>query len=416
MEILLVQPYEDYQYSYQKLYNEIKDILTQQQVDLVVFPEAFIQLDDGDDAWTAVEYIADLLNKPILAGLSMPDGSERAYYVNWDPKEGETEDKYFIKHSTAMTTIFDYEFTNAELESIYAPIILNNERIQVYICHDMFFPLVTERLEQEGVDILINLSGGNVKMSKWCNLLKGRSIELNSYVFCTMGNRVNMSQPSDRIGYYQGNKLQPSYIKGYGEKEHAFSIFSTIEEQYYLEETSPYYSNKVYDQFTVGTNEQSDYVIDFSSCTIKSSLPDNSNEMEHSLHLTKGRENVQVHIANYEDLYDRIYLYKQPQHIGTHQIIVYVTDQEVDLGKTIALLKLRVIESRFAAVVAAPNLLIGAKTNRYKDVQLFKSTANQIGYDLQHMYGITSIYQKGENNMLGIALKHRKKYEELVGL
>ncbi|WP_374702718.1 hypothetical protein [Bacillus sp. V5-8f] len=55
--------------------------------------------------------------------------------------------------------------------------------MQVYICHDMFFPLVTERLEREGADLLINLTGGNVKMSKWCNLLKGRSIELNSYVF-----------------------------------------------------------------------------------------------------------------------------------------------------------------------------------------------------------------------------------------
>lgn len=413
MEILMVQPFEDYHYNYQKLYDEVKNIIKRQQVDLVVFPEAFIQLNNDEDEWAIIEDIADCLNKPVLLGFSMPDGSEIAYYLNLEPKEGETEDKFFIKHSTAIKTIYDFELTNEETEIIYAPIILNGQPIQVNICHDMFFPLVTERLEREGVDILINLTGGNVKMSKWCNILKGRSIELNSYVFCTMGNRIDMKQPSDRVGYYQGKKLQPSYTKGNGEKEHAFSIFSTTKKLNYLEEMLPYYSDKVYDQFTVGLTKQSDVIVTLNSGTIKSNLPMNKEE-ESSLNLKKGKENVQVHMVNYEDLIDRTYLYQLPQQEGVHQIIVYVTSEDVDLDTTIALLKLRVIENRVAAVVATPDILIGAKTNRYKDVQLFKSTNNQIGFDLQHMYGTTSIYQKNENSSLGILLKHREKYERLI--
>ncbi|GGA40697.1 nitrilase-related carbon-nitrogen hydrolase [Psychrobacillus lasiicapitis] len=414
MQILLVQPYEDYQYNYQNLYDEVLDIIKHQKVDLVVFPEAFIQLENEEDPWSFIENIADFLNKPVLLGFSMPDGSERAYYLNWEPKEGETEEKFYIKHSTARKTLFDFELTNEEQQMMYTPVILNGKRIQPYICHDMFFPLVTERLEKQGADILINLTGGNVKMSKWCNILKGRSIELNSYVFCTMGNRINMNQPSDRIGYYQGQKLRACYTKGNGEEEHAYSIFSIADKQVYLDEMSPYYSDKMYDQFTVGTNRLSDCIIDITSCTIKSTLQNRSDDEEYSLILIKGKENIQVHIVNYEDLYDRTYLYKVKQSRDAHQIFVYITSDKVDLATTIALLKLRVIENRIAAVVATPDLLIGAKTNRYKDVQLFEGKDNQIGFDLQHMYGTSSIYQKNGNSMMGIVEKHKKKYEGLL--
>lgn len=414
MEILLVQPYEDYQYNYHNLYDEVLDIIKVQKVDLVVFPEAFIQLENEEDPWSFIEDIADLLNKPVLLGFSMPDGSERAYYLNWEPQEGETKEKFYIKHSTARKTLFDFELTNEENHMIYAPIILNGRRIQAYICHDMFFPIVTERLEKQGIDILINLTGGNVKMSKWCNILKGRSIELYSYVFCTMGNRIDMNQPSDRIGYYQGKKLRPRYTEGNGEKNHAYSIFSLEEKNVYLDEPPAYYSDKIYSQFTVGTNKNSDCIIDLTSRTIKSTLQNSSEGEEYSLSLSKGKEKIQVHLVNYENLNDRTYLYKLKQLKDAHQIFVYITSEKVDLDTTIALLKLRVIENRVAAVVATPELLIGAKTNRYKDVQLFKSKDSQIGLDLQHMYGTSSIYQKNGNSMMGIIEKHRKNYESLL--
>ncbi|MBE1555485.1 hypothetical protein [Sporosarcina limicola] len=415
MEILLVQPYEDYAYNYQELYDKVKEIIQMKEVDLVVFPEAFIPVENDDAGWTTIEYIADFLDKPVLLGFSMADGSERAYYLNWEPKEGETEEKSFIKHSTADTTIFDYELTNEEIKIIYQPILLNGQRIQVYVCHDMFFPLITERLEQEGLDILINLTGGNVKMSKWCNLLKGRSIELQAPVFCTMGNRINMKQPSDRISYYKGKKVKPTYTLGVGEKEHAFSIFSLGTTQQFIQEDEPYYSDKLYHQFTVGINENADCVINLEDLTVSTDLKE-TNQYEYSYRLLKGNENVHVHIANYEDLLDRTYLYRQPRNQGDHQIIVYLSEEEIDKEVAIALLKLRVIESRVAAVVASPSLLIGAKTNRYKDVQLFKSINNQIAFDLQHMYGIDSIYQKAESSTLGIPLKYKVKYEALVEL
>ncbi|PLT33476.1 hypothetical protein CUU64_12930 [Bacillus sp. V5-8f] len=95
------------------------------QLDLVVFPEAFIQLNNENDAWPTIEYIANYLDKPVLLGFSIPDGSERAYYLNWEPNENETANKTFIKHSTAMRTFFDYDLTDEEIDNIYKPIVLN---------------------------------------------------------------------------------------------------------------------------------------------------------------------------------------------------------------------------------------------------------------------------------------------------
>lgn len=56
--------------------------------------------------------------------------------------------------------------------------------------------------------------------------------------------------------------------------------------------------------------------------------------------------------------------------------------------------------------------MIGAKTNRYKDVQLFDSTF--VGFDLQHMEGFESVYEKSTNSTNGINLKFKKAYETLV--
>ena len=70
------------------------------------------------------------------------------------------------------------------------------------------------------------------------------------------------------------------------------------------------------------------------------------------------------------------------------------------------------IENRIAAIVLTPEFMIGAKTNRYKDVQLFDNTL--IGFDLQHMKGFESVYEKSATSKNGLNLKFKKVYEALV--
>lgn len=414
MNILLVQPYEDYKYTYQKLYDQIKKIVEKKPVDLVVFPEAFAKVDSEEEAWNIVDGIEGYLNTPVICGLSFPDGTERALYVNGEPDEGETDDSIFIKHSTAKKLSFELDKEDLEDMQIYKPIILKGKRIQVYICHDMFFPLVTERLEQEGLDILINLTGGNVRMSKWLNVLKGRSIELDTIVLCTMANRIDMKQPSDRIGFKSGERLKANYKLGNGEKTHAFSLFSIdnlLREEEIIE---PVYSEKRYTQFTVGLDEEADCTIDLAKWEVYSPKLTDLSVENTSLYLMKNNEPVYIHLKNYEELIDRTSFYKQSKVGEGHHIVIYLSEQPINEEEAIAMMKLRVIENRIGCITVAKNCFIGAKTNRYKDVQLFKSTNNQIGFDLQFMHGIDSLFQNSVSSKQGVPMKFKEQYLSLL--
>ncbi|KAA0783645.1 hypothetical protein COM04_26490 [Bacillus wiedmannii] len=409
MKFLLVQPYYDgkNKYNYEKIYDKIIDITLEHPVDLVVFPEAFIL--GNEDVTECIEMtkrISTICNTPVLIGVSSDFGTEEAYFYNPTTEE-ETEWKLYAKHSTAEKVAFEGEYDEECLQQLYTPIILNGKQIQVCICHDMFYPLLMERLEQEGMDILINLTGGNVKMSKWTNILKGRSIEMEGSVLCTMAYHSKLSQKSDRIAYHTGQRLQPIFTQGDGSKEHAFSIFD-IEQHSFITDDDPYYSDKEYTEFTI-SKTKGDCILNNNGFDTELPLV---KEYANSLSVQKGKERIHIHAYNIDELYDRTCVYRAPREGDSHEVFIYFCDEEIDQEKAITMLKLRVIENRIAAVIVAPNLMIGAKTNRYKDVQLF--SGDTIGFDLQHMTGFDSVYEKAQSSNKGLNLKFKEDYEALI--
>lgn len=414
MKLLLVQPYGDNRgYDLSEVYEQVTYILNDcnEQIDLIVFPEAFEYLEDPvNEGWGMTREIAETLGVPVIVGASTAEGTEEAYYFNPNVKEndrsGDTQMKVYIKHSTSPRVYFDYNFDQETIDLIYKPLILNGQRIQICICHDMFYPLLMERFDREGMDILINLTGGNVKMSKWSTLLRGRSIEMDGAVICTMGNRTSMKQQSDRIVYDKGDQLAPILTYGDGEKEHAYSIFDLNTESIFLE-GEPYYSKNEYTAFTVGP-EQADVV--FINGAIESQLKA-VEVFEHSIRLQKGQDIIHVHTATEADLFDRTYVYKQPRLEKDHHVFIYFCD-ELEYSTAITLARMRAIENRIGLVIITSNFTIGAKTNRYKDVQLFRSKT--IGFDLEHMYGFDSVYEKKSNSINGLNVIFKDKYEALI--
>lgn len=421
MNILLVQPLEKNNHSFHdidKLLEETKQVVLKYPVDLVVFPESFLFGESPDKCWDDIETISLMIDCPTIIGFSTIEGREDLYYCNPRPKKNETTSKNYIKHSTAESLLFDWDLSPEELEVYYSPILLNGLKIQVNICHDMFFPIIMERLEREGLDILINITGGNVKMSKWNNVLRGRSIETNSFVFCTMSNRKWMKQPSDRIAYHNGNRVKPITTKGAGDTRNAFSIFEVSTDKItYLDETPPLYSDKIYTEFTIGLSEDADadVNINLDSFNLKTALNVISKDASSYL-IEKGTKRIRVHLSNFESINDRLYVYNQPHDITEHHVFVYLSTAPIDEWKALNLLKLRVIENRIAGMILSPNLKIGAKTNRYKDIQLFKMpTVNKrIGIPLEHIHGFDSIYQKNNKSTIGIPICYKEKYEDII--
>ena len=419
MNILLVQPIEKNNHSYyeiEKLLKETQKITLKHSVDLVVFPEGFLFGKNPEKCWDDIEEISLLLNCPTIIGFSTVEGREDLYYYNPHPQKNDTPSKNYIKHSTAESILFDYDLTFEESVVYYSPIYLKDLKIQVNICHDMFFPIIMERLEKEGLDILINITGGNVKMSKWTNILRGRSIEIESFVLCTMSNRTWMKQPSDRIAYHNGQRVSPVFTKGTGSTTNAFSIFNvSLNNIVYLNESPSQYSTKSYDELTIGLSDDADITIQLQQTRLKSKL-EILETTDCSYLLQKKDKKIRVHIVDADCLFDRLCVFNQPHDVNEHHIFVYTSEIPLNKENAISLLKLRVIENRIAGVILSPHLKIAAKTNRYKDIQLFEmsSSTHKIGLPLEHMNGFDSIYQKNSNSAIGIPLIYKTNYEDII--
>lgn len=348
------------------------------------------------------------MQHPVLVGVSCDFGTEEAYYYNPSAAD-ETEWKLYVKHSSANRVAFDIDYDKDYIQQLYKPIILNGKKIQVCICHDMFYPLLMERLEQEGMDILINLTGGNVRMAKWTNILKGRSIEIEGTVLCTMANNSTIKQPSERIAYHNGQRIQPVFTLGDGRKEHAFSIFD-IEDLRFIDVAEQSYSKYKYNEFTV-SRTKGDCIVSDDGFEIDTKVTD-LKEYKSSLSMQRGEGRIHVHACDIDDLFDRTFVYRAPRETNADEVFIYFSDDDIEREKVTAILKLRVIENRIAAVIVAPNIMIGAKTNRYKDVQLFEG--DTIGFDARNMKGFDSVYEKRPNKTGGLNLKFKEDYEGLI--
>lgn len=415
MKLLLVQPFGDNGIlNYEKIYKELEVFIqkVKETIDLIVFPEAYEYTENiVEEAVDIVEKVARRFKTSVLMGISSSQGTEEAYYFNPNVEIDDPENthaKMYIKHSTSPAVYFDIPDYKELDDLVYCPIYLNGKEIQVCICHDMFYPLLMERLHMHGMDMLINLTGGNVKLSKWNALLKGRSLEIKGPVICTMGNRKSMGQKSDRIVFDNGKQLKAKHEKFDGTKRHAYSIFD-LENNQELEQPQPFYSDKMYEQLTIGFNNEH---IVFNDDGKKEIALEEVTSLDYSSRYVVGEEMVHIHFASEQELYDRTFVFKEPRFEQDHEVFIYELEETIPYDEAVAFAKLRAIENRIAVVIKTPGYLLGAKTNRYKDVQLFNGES--FGFDLAHMYGFDSVYEKNLKSINGINLRYKENYEALI--
>ena len=131
------------------LHEKLDEFIAKNEIGLIVFPEEYCHANDIKDAVDVIkewEY-----SIPVLSGFSVDSNKgEWAVYYNPSPKKGETKVKYYCKHSTAGELAFDLSDYPKIQKDLFSPILLNGHQIQVNICHDIFFTLITEKLQKWG--------------------------------------------------------------------------------------------------------------------------------------------------------------------------------------------------------------------------------------------------------------------------
>lgn len=176
--------------------NEVK----KSDIDLLVFPECcytpFVDelytLDIfKQEGYSKVEEYCSELSEyvgcPIIFSSVDNYGTIYSIYINAFAADNETFLRLYVKHTATDYSAFDIEPYNEIIELNFEPIIYRSLKIGMTICYDCNHAIFSRAYHKEGVDILINSTGGNIVYDKWHKYNKVRSIENHCFNFCTMG-------------------------------------------------------------------------------------------------------------------------------------------------------------------------------------------------------------------------------------
>ena len=201
-----------------EFYNALK-LAKDGKVDLFVFPEhAWTPFDNelndlpllnyegeenkAEEILKIVTDIAKTANCAVILCRADDNGAIYSYYVNPFAKDGETTDKYYIKHVATSVSAFDLQDYEDEIKFFFDPIIFKGFKIGQTICYDATFPLFSRMYGINNVDLIINSTGGHVDYKKWSYYQKARALENSCNVLCTMA-------------YFEEAARNQSYVFGY---------------------------------------------------------------------------------------------------------------------------------------------------------------------------------------------------------
>ena len=205
--------------SVEKQFWEMIKQVRNSRIDLLVFPETayapfenqvwnlnlFEYPNEESQAEAIIELVDDLARKVgcavVYSGIDRDDVIFSCF-VNPFAKKGETEVKLYYKHVATNYSAFDLADYDDIIDELFEPILLNGFKIGLLICYDSNFPLFARSYGKNGIDVLINSTGGHVDYKKWSYYQKARAIENRATLLCTMS-------------YYTADAKNNSYIFAY---------------------------------------------------------------------------------------------------------------------------------------------------------------------------------------------------------
>lgn len=193
-------------------------------VDIIVFPEdcytPFIEniwkgdILDGHDVDQMIESCLSLsrdIGKPVIIGAADKYNTLFNIYANNNAEEDDTLTAIYVKHTMTVFSAFDFVDYTKSLETSFPIIKLKSHKIGMTICYDCNHPMFSRVYGIQGVDIIINNTGGDVIFDKWYKYNQVRSIENHCYSFVTMGGTGTAAKPKCFVYGFspRGKELSP---------------------------------------------------------------------------------------------------------------------------------------------------------------------------------------------------------------
>ena len=389
-------------------FKKAMSVVKKSNIDLLVFPEIsyvpfdnllatadIAKEDDVESIYNECLLLSKEINCSVMIGGCDSFGTIYSVYANADYKGEETECAIYIKHTATEYSAFDFDYYEEMARSLFTPVILKDCRIGMTICYDCNHALFSRMYGVQGVDVIINCTGGNVVYDKWRKYTQARAIENNCYTFTTMGGQ---SEGNSYVYGFSpsGKELTPKLINGVGNSlsvPGGIYVYSTGEKDICGEA-----DKRLNQEHT--KNKHIDFILNSNVLTdvIKSSV-----KLENNLYLHTYKEyNIVFVMVKNEDIFcpekflPLLYCDKLKKYSNKRYIIINQFDK-LDKGlyenKLSVVLKVRAMENYCAVLLESELITMCYQTSKNKTSQALKSENGYFGLDLSRMTGPETIWK-----------------------
>ena len=154
-----------------------------EEVDFVLFPEAYVSPSDSDRV-ASLSALASDLNVPMLVGAAETDGAGRTWQTLFRFSPEESPQRVYTKHSTAEAVAFELPDWDPHVN--LQTFELGHLRVGATICHDHYLGLLPRHVAAGGARVWVNPSYDNVSDVKWSSILRLRAVENRVFALCTL--------------------------------------------------------------------------------------------------------------------------------------------------------------------------------------------------------------------------------------
>lgn len=416
-------------YGDKEAFNSAMSIVRSSDIDILVLPEfSYIPFEkeyrnadflNGDDVQGLYDKTLELSRDIRCAVVICNEdkyGTIMSIYANSAASEDETRCRDYIKHT--MTNYSACEITNYRqyAEEIFQPVIYKGNRIGMTICYDCNHSIFSRKYGMNGVDIILNSTGGNVVYDKWYKYNKARAIENHCFTFVTMGGDGTQKNPHNYVYGFtpEGKEMHPLLLNGQDNGKRNFSggiyVYDTADDDGMQEDDS-----------SIDQKEKVNKKCDLSiaGSDLKSFVGQGKKLIDDIVLLPYKGMNVilccidGMDIMKPEKILKLLYakeLKKLPN--KRYMIINFWDDVETDFYRTqlSLILKVRAMENFCAVILSSGNLTKCYQCGNNRTAQVVKAENGQFGIDLARTGGPETIWR----NKDGMKAAWRDNIEWLI--
>ena len=404
-------------------------IVRASDIDILVFPEIayfpfvteytnsdFLNDRDVQHLYKKALALSQDIGRAIVISNEDQYGTIMCIYANAFASEGETKCKDYIKHTMTEFSACDIENYQAYAEEAFRPIIYKGFRVGMTICYDCNHSIFSRKYGLNGIDILLNCTGGNVVYDKWFKYNKVRALENHCFTFVTMAGEERGSNPNNYVFGFtpSGKEMTPTLLNGIDSGRRNFSggiyVYDTSDNDG-TTEPGPSLNQKE------SVNQNSDFYIPI----------DNVDKIIHQGRLLtdnvslihQGTLNIILCLVSGEDILqpERVLplLYaEQLKGIPNKRYIIINRWGNVDptfYAATLSVvLKVRAMENYCAVILSSSNLTKCYQCGQNRTAQVVKAVNGQFGLDLRRTGGPDTIWR----DKAGMKARWRDNIEWLI--